>query len=126
MITLCEIELSVDLWEVCAAAIIAVWGIIKVYLIKKNKKLSKIIEAVEIATTELYTEARKAKMTDPKNKLPVAKIKEFKASAIARASEILETYGIDLFSELTEEYVPVMIDKVVQSLKKGTPVIPGK
>jgi len=114
---------SIDMWEIIAAVVAAVWGIVKVYLVKKNKKLEKITQALEMSVNELYITARDMKAENEQDggvrKLSKAQIKRLQEAAIAKANCLLHNEGIDLFNEISKDYLPVLVDKTIGRMKSG-------
>lgn len=126
MINIPDIGISIDLWEILATLIVIAWSIAKAWILKKNARLEKIISAFEVATNILYLEARNAKKQSPDNKIPTDKVDELRNKAMNMACSILAEQGIDLLRDMTPGQQRVLVDKVIQAIRNGVSIHPGK
>jgi hypothetical protein len=123
-----EVSLILDLVVKCALVVIpiiafSIWGIIKAKLKLNKGKQAKITAIIEQAVVEVYMEfvrvLKRGETGEQNNKLTIAQINEARRRAWLKAIEIAKREGINLANEIDENYFPVLIDKIIKSLKHG-------
>lgn len=97
-----------------------VWGWAKArYHLKEGKK-AKLIEITEKAVLQIYEEfVREAKALSEDGKLSMEDITLARGQAWNRACDIAKGHGIDFAKEVSLHYFPVIIDKIIKSVKKN-------
>jgi len=99
--------------------ILIIWGVVKAkYHLAEGKK-GKIFESVEEGVKnsfDIFVKETKDKNED--GKLSKDEIQTALDIAWNKSKEVAKQKGIDLAKELSREYFPVLVDKVIKSLKK--------
>jgi Sec-independent protein translocase protein TatA len=111
--------LNPSLWEVVFTIVMLILGVLATKFGWDKAKWGKIIKSVETAVNTVYVEfIREAKLKNVDHKLT----KEETQEALKRAWELtkddLAKQGIDLAKWITQEYFPVIVDKVIKLVKK--------
>jgi len=100
-------------------AIIAfVFGMIKRIQAVKKWKLGKALNAVEVGVTDTYkTYVRNLKDSAADGKLTKAEKEEAVKRAIEKAKQFAKDEGLDLLKYYSKEFLPVIIEKIVNRNK---------
>lgn len=109
---------DVQLWEVVAAIVALIWGVVKARMKISQDWERKLLSFVEAGVQLTYDEfVKDAKKQAPEGKLT----KEQISAARQRAWEAAKTYaseqGVDLVKQVAAEQIPVLISKVVKGFK---------
>lgn len=110
---------DVRLWELLATVVVIVWGAVKAKYNLDARWGREVTELLEMGAQKAYDEfVRDAKAKNPKGKLTAAQVKEARTHAWEAAREFAKERGIDLAKRVAAERIPVLITKVVNSLKR--------
>lgn len=108
------------LWEVIMAIIAAIVGFFAAKYKWTKQKWGKIIKSAEVAINTVYREfIREAKARNEDGKLTADEIKEALGKAWELTKEDLKKQGIELAKYVSQEYFPVLVDKVLKAFKKN-------
>lgn len=109
---------NVQLWEILATVVVAVWTVVKAKYHLDEKWDSELMGFLEHGARVAYdTFVREAKAKAPDGKLTQAQITEAREVAFNAAKELAKQKGIDLAKRVAAEKVPLLINKVVARLK---------
>lgn len=110
---------EVQLWEVVAAIVAAIWGIIKAKLKIDADWEKKVVSFFEAGVQHTYdTLIREAKKTAPGGKLTKEQIDEARKLAWEAAKAYAASQGVDLAKQIVAEQIPVWITRVWNNFEK--------
>jgi len=108
-----------SLWEAVWLIVLVVLGFLATKFGWKKKKWGKIIQSVEKAVNTIYVEfVREAKLKNEDGKLSKEEMKKALEDAWNMTKEDLLAQGIDLAKWIAKEYFPVVVDKILKTVKK--------
>lgn len=108
-----------SLWEAVWLVVLVVLGFLAAKFGWKKKKWGKVIQAVEKAVNTIYIEfVREAKLKNEDGKLSKEEMKKALEDAWNMTKEDLLSQGIDLAKWISKEYFPVVVDKILKTVKK--------
>ncbi len=108
---------KIILW-IIGTVVAMIWGWAKARWHLKEGKRKVIVSIVEEAVIKTYDEFVRALKAKGEGKLDTKDIKAARDAAWRRAKKIGKEKGIDFAKEVAKEYFPVLIDKVIKSVKK--------
>lgn len=103
-----------------AAVFGAIWTVVKVWILRRNKKLETLTRIAESVLTEIYQrEVRALKAAATDGKLSKEEIQNLQAEAWAAIKSQAKAQGLEVAKYIAEEYAAAWIAKLVQKLKGG-------
>jgi len=108
--------------KVLVSLVIVVWGGFKAKKLMlddpKNAKKKRVIEIAEGVVKEIFdTEIRELKKAKEDGKLTKEEISAANKKAVEKLKEEGKKKGLEVVKLFAEEYLPVLIDKIVKKLK---------
>lgn len=110
---------NVELWQLLVGLVVFVWGIVKAKYALDKKWGDQVVEFFEVGVQQAYDSfVREAKKAAPKGKLTSQQIKQAREKAWEATKAYAKSKGVDIAKKIAVERVPVLINSVVNKLKR--------